>query len=42
MDYLSSIFDPGGTAKSKVEALGYRQKAGYSFNGIGEVYLYEK
>jgi hypothetical protein len=41
-DYLSSIFDPGGTAKSKVEALGYRQKAGYAFNGIGEVYLYEK
>jgi len=41
-DYLSSIFDPGGTAKSKVEALGYGQKASYAFNGIGQVYLYEK
>jgi uncharacterized membrane protein len=41
-DYLSSVFDPGGAAKSKVEALGYREKASYVFNGIGQVYLYEK
>jgi len=41
MDYLSSVFDPTGTAKSKVEALGYKEKASYAFNGVGEVHLYE-
>jgi hypothetical protein len=42
MDYLSSVFDPRGTAKLKVEALGYGQKASYTFNGVGSVGLYEK
>jgi len=42
LDYLSSVFDPKGLAKSKVEALGYRERASYAFNGIGTVDLYEK
>ena len=42
MDYLSSVFDPGGTAKLKVEALGYQEKASYTFNGVGQVHLYQK
>jgi uncharacterized membrane protein len=42
MDYLSSVFDPKDSAKSNIEALGYRQEASYSFNGVGQVYLYEK
>jgi hypothetical protein len=36
MDYLSSVFDPGGTAKLKVEAVGYElKKQVTTFNGIG-------
>jgi len=42
LDYLGSVFDPTDTAKVNVEALGYRQEAEYSFNGVGNVYLYKK
>jgi uncharacterized membrane protein len=41
MDYLSSIFDTKGAAKSNVEALGYREKASYRFRGVGQINLYE-
>ena len=41
MDYLSSIFDTKGAAKSNVEALGYGQEASYRFRGVGQIYLYE-
>jgi hypothetical protein len=41
-DYLSSVFDPKGAAKSKIEALGYGVQAQYQFNGVGSVYLYKK
>ncbi len=42
MEYLSAVFDTKGAAKSNVGALGYEEKASYTFSGVGQVNLYTK